>query len=112
MKHLKLFENSNQNTFWLFDYYDGMEHSYLLFSNEEDCKNYIIETINDERKDFEENYYNGYDDSMYFTDVDEAIEWSSDNNSDVVLSYDEVELHNYKMNNKLKKMKEIKKYNL
>ena len=77
MKHIKLFENKYLGTeyLWLFDYYtkEDEDHSYLLFSDEEDCKNYIIEVINEEREDFEISEGNTYNDSM-LTEIKNSIE--------------------------------------
>ena len=116
MKHIKLFENKYLGTeyLWLFDYYtkEDEDHAYLLFSDEEDCKNYIIEVINEEREDFEISEGNTYNDSMFFIDIEEAMDWIETNNNGVTLSYQEVDIHEYKMSEKLKEMKQMKKYNL
>ena len=104
MKHLKLFENVG-DTFWLVQQGD----SFTLYPDEESAKNLIISICNEEIGE--------YTDDMYFTDVDSALDWYRDEKSgglvSDVLDYYDVKLQpSYEGDKKLKKMREIKKYNL
>jgi len=90
MKHLELFENKKYKDFWLVDYFvkDNHEHSYHLFPDLESAENWIITVVNNERDELEENYT----DDMFFTDVDEAMEWYENTFRDIELSYHRIYL--------------------
>ena len=111
MKHLKLFENRRQE-FWLFDYHikDNHEHSYYLFPDKESAENSIIMTINNERQELETN---SWSDEMFFTEMDEAMDWYEKNFNEIEIRYDRITLSShYDGGEELRKHREIKKYNL
>lgn len=110
MKHLNLF-NENVNTdFWLMTYDITNDYTtYHLFSDEESCKNMILDIINEERGDYDENY----SDEKYFTDAIEAMTWYHKTFNDIKISYEKIELkEKYEGSKKLQLMKSTRKYNL
>jgi hypothetical protein len=105
----KIFENKEQE-FWLFDYYIKNEsHYYCLYPDKESVEIAILDTINEERSEIEE----GYTNDMYFTDVKDALKWYEDNFNDIIINYEQLELSEpLKPSEKLKMMRNTKKYNL
>ena len=110
MKYIKKFENSSE-TFWIYNYYIRNDnHSYYLFPDKESVENHILDVINEERKNYEDEDYN---DSMYFTDVKEALEWCEENFNDIIISYSSVKLEPpYEGSEELNRMKEVRKFNI
>ena len=111
MKHLKLFENKRQ-TFWLMEYYIRSEdmHTYELHSNKESVELAILEIINREKADAigDEEY-----DKIYFTEVEEALNWFNGWDDDTEISYTLLKLEeSLKVSEELQKARDIKKYNL
>lgn len=114
MKHLKLFENTQQ-TFWLYCYtvIDGNSQDFYLYPDKESVENHILSVINGEREELSINTGEEYDDYMYFTDVEEALEWYKEEYDDVIISYKEITLEDkVEADEKLKKMRTLRKYNL
>lgn len=112
MKHLRLFENTNDETFWIVDYniVADYENSYTLFPDEESAKDYIITIINEEREDCD---VCDDDTPELFIDYDTATDWYEDMFNDIRLSYNEIALYkNFEMDDRVKKLREIQKYNL
>jgi hypothetical protein len=112
MKHLEIFENKKYKDFWLVDYFykDDHEHSYNLFPDLESAEIWIITIINNEREELEQENYN---DNMFFTDIDEAMEWYEGTFNDIELSYHHIYLKSkLTPGDKLKMMRDSKKYNL
>jgi len=110
MKIQKFNENIAGQEFWLFQYHITSEdHYYALFSNEDSARNNVIETINDERKDYEPEYT----DDMFFSDYNEAIKWHELYSPDNKVYYEKIELQpNFEGSEKLKKLKKIRNYRL
>ena len=110
MKHLQLFENVGDN-FWLVVYniLNG-DISYTLYPDEESAENHIITVVNQERRDLEQDNYN---DDMFFSDVEDAMDWYDDTFSNITMTYHKIKLSShFTGSDKLKRMKDIKKYNL
>lgn len=114
MKYINLYENIEnyiKPKYWLLDYYikDNHSHSYSLYPDEESVQNAIITIINDERGEFEEEW----NDEMYFTNYDDAIDWYEKTFSDIKIIYHKVALKDhFDGGPDLKRMRDIRKYNL
>jgi len=102
MKHLKIFENSSIN-YWLL-HFDDEYDDFKLFSNKQSLENYILDMINEE---LEEN------DLEPIINLRDAINWYNDTSDTTTIDYKQLTLiNNYKLPEKLKRLKEVKKYNL
>jgi len=109
MKHLKLFENK-ENEYWLVDYrYIYQNNSDCsLFPDEKSAEDYAIMLVNDEKRGIEGD---NYSDDMFFVYYDEAIEWC-ETLSDIRINVSNIKLEPPFKNKELEKRREIKKYNL
>jgi hypothetical protein len=114
MKHLEFFENKARQEFWLFKYIinnNNMDMSLHLYPDRESAEIAVLTTINDERMELEGDSYN--QSTMYFIDVDEALNWYEDTFTDTIITYDKISLSSpLTPGPELKRMREIKKYNL
>jgi len=107
MKHLKLFENNN-NEFWLVDYYiiEDNSHDYTLLPDEQSAENYIISLINDEKRNLD-----GENDIFIY--VDDAINWYNNTFFDINITYEKIQLSSkIKLDDKIEKLRVLNKYNL
>ena len=114
MKHLKLYENINP-TYWMLNYYnkDSDENSYSLYPDKDSVENAILEIVNDERKEYLDAEEQEYDDDMIFIYMEDALKWYQNNFSDIEISYENVTLSNkMETNEKIKKLRTLKNYNL
>ena len=84
MKHLKLFENSN-NAIWIVvgeDLRDPDNNHHDLFDNETSAEKFFLNMINDEKEIFFENKEKPFTDSDLILTVEKAREWAEDNSYD------------------------------
>lgn len=85
MKHLKLYENNNQDEFWLVvvEYTDYPDSNYQeLFKNSESADNFIIVKVNEHRQEIAERKGKEFTEKDIFLTILEADEWL-DNSWDI-----------------------------
>lgn len=95
MKYLELFE-AKKPTYWIVNYYlkDNRQFNSLLFNNKESAELYLIELINNIRVEYEETHKNRfskpYNDDIYFTKIDEALDWFQAKIFDIDIEYKDI----------------------
>lgn len=116
MKHIKLYENHKKNYYIVNFITPSFEVENILFDNVESAKDYIIQFINEKREEYE---FNEFSDEMLFTDINKALDWydqNIDKPDDLIITYEGVTLTNFEFDDKMKKLRELRKntknYNL
>jgi len=114
MKHIKVFEQIKEQELWLmiYDIIKG-ESNYMVFDDEESCKNTIIDIINDERSELYKSREEDYTDDKYLTDYDDAINWYELTIMDATINYQKIKISpKFDGSERFKRLKETRKYNL
>jgi len=112
MKHLKLFEN-DETLYCLVDWHGlgSNDHSFSLFATQQEAEDYIIDCINDEKETYDEDEGKPFE---MFIDYDEASDWLYANveNLEMTISYQRIPLETFEPSKEMKRLRELKKYNL
>ena len=115
MKHLKIYENNNNNKTWIITQISNMgpgDYELYLFDDKESAENYFINIVNDAAIRDKYNEKIGYEnDKNYIFTIDDAKQYNANEYTFELHSYG-VFLGKFELPEELKLGRDTKKYNL